>query len=210
MQDIRSVKEDQRAVKKQKVLAEPKDWAPKKRKLVRISLAETKVQDVPEKTAGPSLPSSIDVSEILKVMTEPFPFAKLSPLGSDHTSLLQSKETASAIGGNGEGQKKRQMMNIMQTIEQTSPPTSAKKTIVPADAEDTAKAEAHEGTPKIGNLTTTMSEIDRLISHVVPEKNVAETSTDKGKKTEETSSEEKNFNLRHLGGEQLSEEIYQN
>jgi hypothetical protein len=98
------------------------------------------------------------------------------------------------------------MMNIMQAIEQTSPPTSAKNTIVSTDAEDTTEAEAHEGTPKIGNLTTTMLEIDRLISDVVPEKNVAETSTDKGKKTEETSSEEKNFNLRHLGGEQLFEE----
>jgi hypothetical protein len=54
--------------------------------------AETKVQDVPEKTAGTSPSSSISVSEILKVMTEPFPFAMLSPLGSDLTSLLQSKE----------------------------------------------------------------------------------------------------------------------
>ena len=47
-------------------------------------------------------------------------------------------------------------------------------------------------------------EIDRLISDVVPEKNVAETSTDKGKRTEETSSEDKNFDLWHLGGQQLS------
>jgi hypothetical protein len=37
-------------------------------------------------------------------------------------------------------------------------------------------------------------------------KNVAEASTDKGKRTEETSSEDKNFDLRHLGGQQLSEE----
>jgi hypothetical protein len=46
------------------------------------------VQDVPEKTADPYSPSSVDVSEILKVMTEPIPFAMLSPLGSDLTSLL--------------------------------------------------------------------------------------------------------------------------
>jgi hypothetical protein len=79
-QAIRSVKEDQRVVKKQKVLAEPKDSAPKKWKLVRISPIETKVQDVPEKTAGPSSPSSADVLEILKVITEPIPFTMLSPL----------------------------------------------------------------------------------------------------------------------------------
>ena len=56
-------------MKKQKTLLEPKDSAPKKRKLVRISSIETKVQDVPNKTIGPSSPSSVDVSEILKVMT---------------------------------------------------------------------------------------------------------------------------------------------
>jgi hypothetical protein len=87
-QAIRSIKEDQRAVKKLKVLAEPKDLAPKKRKLVRISPTETKVQDVPQKTTGPSSPSSVDVSEILKVMTKPIPFAMLSPLRSNLTSLL--------------------------------------------------------------------------------------------------------------------------
>jgi hypothetical protein len=87
-QAIRSVKEDQRTVKKQKTLAEAKDLAPKKRKLVRMAAAAMKVQDVPGKTAGPSPSCSIDVSEIPKVMTEPFPFAMLSPLGSDLTSLL--------------------------------------------------------------------------------------------------------------------------
>jgi hypothetical protein len=47
-----------------------------------------KVQVVPGKTVGPSPSSCVDVSEILKVMTEPFPFAMLSPLGLDLTSLL--------------------------------------------------------------------------------------------------------------------------
>jgi hypothetical protein len=39
-------------------------------------------------------PSAAEVSEILKVMTESIPFALLSPLRLDLTSLLQSKETA--------------------------------------------------------------------------------------------------------------------
>jgi hypothetical protein len=116
-QAIRSVKEDQRAVKKKKTLAEPKDLAPKKRKPIRMAVAKMKVQDVPRKTVGPSSSSSVDVSEILKVMTEPFPFAMLSPLGSDLTSLLQSKEKGveqslegkenpSSTGGNAKGPKK--------------------------------------------------------------------------------------------------------
>jgi hypothetical protein len=93
-QATRSVKEDQKASKKQKTLSEPKDSAPMKCKLIKISCADTKVQDVPEKTMGPPSPSAAEVSEILKVMTESIPFALLSPLRLDLTSLLQSKETA--------------------------------------------------------------------------------------------------------------------
>jgi hypothetical protein len=66
------------------------------------------------------------------------------------------------------------MMNVMQAIEQTSPPASATKATMFVDAEDTAGAEADE-------LTTTMSEIDRLISDVVAEKDIAATPYDKGK-----------------------------
>jgi hypothetical protein len=78
---------------------------------------------------------------------------------------------------------------------------------VPADAEDIVGPEANEVIPETDNLATIMSEIDRLISDVVPEKNVAvaEVFPNKGKRTEETSSEDKNFDLRHLGGQQLSE-----
>jgi hypothetical protein len=80
---------------------ESEDSAPKKRKSSTLTSVEAKVQDVPEKTVGTSSSSSTDVTIILKVMTEPFPFAMLSPLGSDLTSLLQSKEkTTSTTGGN--------------------------------------------------------------------------------------------------------------
>lgn len=41
---------------------------------------------------------------------------------------------------------------------------------------------------------------------MVSEKYIAEAAPDKGKRIEETSSEDKNFDLRHLGGQQLSEE----
>jgi hypothetical protein len=93
-QATRPVKEDQKASKKQKTLSDPMDSAPKKRKLVGISSADTKAQDVPEKTMSPPSPFATEVSEILKVMTESIPFALLSPLRLDLTSLLQSKETA--------------------------------------------------------------------------------------------------------------------
>jgi hypothetical protein len=91
------------------------------------------------------------------------------------------------------------MMNIMEAIEQTPPSASADKATIPVDAEVTTTAEADD-------LATTLSKIDRLISDVVAEKDVATVPSDKGKRIEETSSESMNFDLQHLGGQQLSEE----
>jgi hypothetical protein len=56
-----------------------------------------------------------------------------------------------------------------------------------------------------------MSEIDRLIGNVAPGKNTegavaVETSTSKGKRTEEASLEDRSFDLQNLGGQQLSKE----
>jgi hypothetical protein len=51
------------------------------------------------------------------------------------------------------------------------------------------------------NLTTTLSEIDRLISDVVAEKEVVTVVSDKQMKMEETSLEGMNFNLWYLGGQ---------
>jgi hypothetical protein len=156
------------------------------------------MQYVPKQTVSPSS-SAAEVSEILKVMTESFPFSPLSHLGLELTSLLQKKEISLAVDGRDGGQKKRRMMNILEAIEQTSPPASTDKNAKLTDAEATIAAEDE-------NLTTTMSEIDRLISDVVAEKEVAVVVSDKGKKIEETSSEGVNFDLWHLGGQQLSEE----
>jgi hypothetical protein len=94
------------------------------------------------------------------------------------------------------------MMNILQAIEQTQPLASTDKAAKPTDAEATVVAEDK-------NLTTTLSEIDRLISDVVAENEVVVEFSDKRKKIEETSSEGVNFDLRHLCDQQLSEEDIQ-
>jgi hypothetical protein len=101
--------------------------------------------------------------------------------------------------GKGGGQKKRRMMNIMEAIEETPPSALVDKATIPIDVEVTTAAEAE-------NLATTLSKIDRLISNVVVEKDVAAVPSDKGKRIEETSLESMNFDLRHLGSQQLSEE----
>jgi hypothetical protein len=63
------------------------------------------VHDLPGKIPGAPSSSSIGVTEILKLMTEPFLFALLSPLGSDLTSLLQSKKKGIEKGDEEEKKK---------------------------------------------------------------------------------------------------------
>jgi hypothetical protein len=88
----------------------------------------------------------------------------------------------------------------MQAIEGTPPLASASRMVSAASAE----AEA-------AKLVTTISGIDKLISDMVveeivvtAEENVAAV-PDKGKEVVDASSEEKDFDLRHLGGQELSE-----
>jgi hypothetical protein len=151
------------------------------------------------------LPSAAEVVGILKVMTESLPFKLLSPLGLELTKLLQRKEMSSATEEKIEGQKKRRIVNVMQVIEQTPPSASATKAAILADDKDAGKAEAED-------LAAKMSGIDKLISDVVAEKTsvVAEENmaavSDKGKKIDNIPSDEKDFDLRHLGGQELFEE----
>jgi hypothetical protein len=151
-----------------------------------------------EKITSPPSPSIAEVSEILKVMTESIPFALLSPLRLDLTSLLQSKETTSGAKEKVGGQKIRQFVNVIQAIEQTPPSASMMKAAIPVVTENAARAKAEE-------LATTMSEIDKLISDVVTEENIAAV-PNKGKRIEDASSEEKDFDLWHLGGQELFKE----
>jgi hypothetical protein len=193
-QAARSVKEDHKASKKQKTLLKPKRIRLQRSgNSTRYLLPKPRYKMWQRRlwVLAPS-PSTTEVSEILKVMTESIPFALLSPLRLDLTSLLQSKETDSAAEEKVRGQKKRQTVNVMQAIEQTPPSASAAKASIPVDTEDAAGAEAEE-------LATTMSEIDKLISDVVAEENMAATPV-KGKIIEDASSKEKDFDLRHLGG----------
>jgi hypothetical protein len=63
-QAIRSIEKDKQraASKKQRISAEPKLSAPKKRKSSTLALIETKVQGSPAKIAGTSSSSSIGVT----------------------------------------------------------------------------------------------------------------------------------------------------
>jgi hypothetical protein len=102
-QAARSVKEDEKALKKAKTVPEPKATISKKQKLDQVPFIEPKVDEATEKT--PLSPSDAEVVEILKVMTESPPFKLLSPLGLELTRLLQRKETPSATEEKIEGKE---------------------------------------------------------------------------------------------------------
>jgi hypothetical protein len=78
-QAARSVKEDEKALKKAKTTPEPKATISKKRKLERIPSTEPKVDEAAEKT--PPSSSAAEVVKFLKVIIESPPFKLLSPLG---------------------------------------------------------------------------------------------------------------------------------
>jgi hypothetical protein len=80
------------------------------------------------------------------------------------------------------------MMNILHAIEQTLPPASADKSV------KTTNVEAAFAT-KGEDLTATMFEIDKIISDVAVEKEVATEVSDKGKKAKEISSKEVDYDL---------------
>jgi hypothetical protein len=92
----------------------------------------------------------------------------------------------------------------MQAIERTPPSASASRIVRAASARAEAAAEA-------AALVSTMSGIDKLISDMVVEETVATAEENmavvpgKGKEIVCASSEEKEFDLRHLGGQELSE-----
>jgi hypothetical protein len=58
----RSMKADEKALKKAKVAPEPKVQAPKKRKLDEIPSAEPKVNEAPKETLNPSSPTVVEVA----------------------------------------------------------------------------------------------------------------------------------------------------
>jgi hypothetical protein len=93
----------------------------------------------------------------------------------------------------------------MQAIERTPPSASASRIVRAASARAEAAAEV-AADAEAAELVSTMSGIDKLISDMVIEETVATAEENmaavpgKGKEIVCASSEEKEFDLRHLGG----------
>jgi hypothetical protein len=207
-QAARLVKQDEKKLKKTKTAPEPKATIYKKRKLDTVPSSEPKISETGEEAT--STPSAAEVAEIRKVMTESPSFKLLSTLGSELTKFLQRKEQPSATEDKVKEQKKQRIVNVMQALEQTPPSALAVKTVIPANAE--AEAEDAAKAKDAGEAEATMSDIDRLVSdmvaYVTAETNVAAEEImaivlDEGKEIDNTPSDERDFDLRHLGGHQL-------
>jgi hypothetical protein len=157
----------------------------KKRKIAESSRGEEEKPSPAKHSVETPSTTSIGVTKILGVMTEPLPFAMLSPLGSELTSLLQPKkkdarETTEAetekdpsAPGRGNAQKKRHMMTVMRVVLDTPPPAIHKR-IAPSAADEATEA-PQQAKSSGGPLGTTLSEIDRIIADVVPKKNTEAT-----------------------------------
>jgi hypothetical protein len=201
-QAARLVKEDENILKKAKSAPEPKAAISKKWKLDMTPSAEPKVVETREEAS--SMPSVVEVAEILKVMTDSLHIKLLSPLGPKLMKFLQKKDQPSATNEKVDGQKRRRIVNVMQAIERTPPLASASRMVPTAST----KAEATAETAK---LVIAMAGIDKLISDMVSEETVVTGEEnmaavpDKGKEVVEASSKEKDFDLRQLGGQELSE-----
>jgi hypothetical protein len=144
-QTARMVKEDEEILKKRKLSPEPKAVAPKKRK---ATAPKQKATDKEEE--APSTPSTADVEEILKVMTESLP-NKLSPRGPHLTKLLQKKKEPSTTKKSA-GPKNRRIITMTEAIEETPPPASVLKAPAVESATSTEAAPAEATTAKDANL----------------------------------------------------------
>jgi hypothetical protein len=203
------VKEDENASKKRKTTPEPKVAATKKRK---AESPEPKITEAAEET--PSTPPAAEITEILKIMIESLPVKLLSPLGLELVKLLQKKDELSATKKKADVQKKRRIVTVMQVIERTPPSASASKITPVASAKVVAEAktsaEAAAAT-EAANLESTLSRIDKMLLNMAAEETLAATDKAmatmprKGKKVADTASEEIDFDLRNLVGQELSE-----
>jgi hypothetical protein len=194
------IKDDEDQPKKKEKL-EPKVAASRKRKAASPKPVSPEPERLVRDEEVPATPSTAEVEEILKVMTESLP-VKLSPLASELTKFFQKVKEASAAESPAKP-KKRRIIQVTDVIHQTPPPMSASKIVVaetaeaeagaaeatgaeiteilPTGAEATgAEAEATEDS----NLETTLEVIDNILLKMAEEEAVVaavNTTTEKGK-----------------------------
>jgi hypothetical protein len=204
-------KDDEEQLKKKKLKPEPKTDASKKRK---ATAPKQKAIDEEEETAA--TPSTTDVEEILKVMTESLP-VKLSPLGPHLTKLFQ-KEKEPTKTKKAARPKKQRIITVTEVIEGTPPQASAPKapvvegTTATEDAPSEATA-AEAATAEDIHLESTIADIDKILLNMAAEEVAAATEEtmapkpEKEKEIAEDTSEDEIFNFQNLVGQELTKPV---
>jgi hypothetical protein len=201
-------KDDEEQPKNKKLEPEPKTGVSKKRK---ASTPKQKAIDEEEKTAAS--PSTTDVEEILKVMTESLP-VKLSPLGPYLTKLFQKDKEPAKTKKAGRPKKQR-IITVTEAIEGTPPQASAPKApaVESTTATEATNAEA-TGAEDI-NLESMVADIDKILLNMATEEATAEeaaaatkeiTASEPKRKKEitEDPSEDEAFMFQNLVGQELT------
>jgi hypothetical protein len=198
-------KDDEEQLKKKKLKPEPKTDALKKRK---ATAPKQKAIDEEEETVAS--PSTTDVEEILKVMTESLP-VKLSPLGPHLTKLFQ-KDKEPAQTKKAARPKKQRIITVTEAIEGTPPQASASK--APA-VESTTATEAAPSEVENIHLESMVADIDKILLNMAAEEAAAEEAVaateetaapkpEKEKEMAEYTSEDEAFNFQNLVGQELT------
>jgi hypothetical protein len=201
-------KDDEKQLKEKKLKPEPKTDASKKTK---ATAPKQKAIDEEEETSA--TPSTTDVEEILKVMTESLPI-KLSPLGPHLTKHFQ-KEKEPAKTKKATKPKKQRIITVTEVIEGTPPGALALKApavesttaieAAPAEATATEVAAAEDT-----HLECMIADIDKILQNMAAEEAAAATeetmTPEPGKEKEiaEDTSEDEIFNFRNLVGQELT------
>jgi hypothetical protein len=200
-------KDDEEQLKEKKPRTDPKISISKKR---RASSPKRKITDEEE---IPASPSTTDVEELLKVMTESLP-VKLSPLRPHLTKLFQKGKEPVQTEKTSKTKKQR-IIAVTEVIDKTPPRASARKT--PA-AEDITNIEvapsevaATEATSTEDfNLETTIEHIDKILLDMATEEAAADTEKtlapelEKKKEITDDTSEDEAFTFQNLVGQELT------
>ena len=203
--------EGQRIKRAAEALNKDEEQPPKKKKIVKRKISTPK-RKLSEEEGTPTPPSTSDVEEILKVMTEPMP-TKLSPLGPRLTKLFQKvaepEKTKIAKA------KRQRIIAVTEVIDKTPPRASIQKTpavegtenveVAPSEVAATEAATAEDV-----NLESTIEDINKILTDMAAEEaaTTAEetmaTVPGKGKEIAEDTSDDEAYSFQNLVGQKLS------
>jgi hypothetical protein len=196
-------KDDEEQPKKKKLEPEPKTGVSKKRK---ASTPKQKAINEEEKTAAS--PSTTDVEEILKVMTESLP-VKLSPLGPYLTKLFQKDKEPAKTKKAGRPKKQR-IITVIEAIEGTPPQASAPKARAVESTTATEATNAEAAGAEDINLESMVADIDKILLNMAAEEAAAATEEitasepERKKEITEDPSEDEAFMFQNLVGQELT------